>query len=1318
MAELVIARVTEQGIQARDLSETFSGDNELIIKGQQGNAGGTCVATLNGVSLSPSQTKGLNCIHLTEDFKTTLMSFDFSVATDTGRFTNWVNSLSTGIILLMSHTENVTNDKLNTYFDVIGSVGWKYYWNPDKGTNRSSYVAIIDCPLKKIMTEQFMGHGKTTMQAQLCVVFDTFADIGVTGYGDMLAWEENEVFVETPGYGVVNYFDTKPQTLNIKPGEMIEINAEVWKSKEAHAAGTGSALIVQFWGDPIPPATSNPGSRYISSFSVNAKGVETWEKGTNSAIVPAACTRIEATLYRYPNKNSSSKIGIRDVMIKLKKPDVKKDRTNGTFGQWGFITANANAADSAANWVASSKGQDLITHSYEELDQEWLPQFNQDGHFDIPDWIPGSKFEISQTISYDYPVNGETWMRSGMGGVTDGKEDRSLKMGIRTINHPDGEAHSLFYAGARSDTKATIEYGRPYTYKIVVDGVNVQFFIDGVEQPKIGTATPFRQVTHFAVGAEKRGNTYIHRIRGSVHELNMIDKTKTNGTNDRYYNFVRPGQLDDKRTVPGKSRWSGIEYFADNVTPDDSANTLYCGAGSKLVPGGLSDDSTDVYVTILDAGGNTLAHGLELNKRYLCRPKWLDNHRLDWVQSQSQFALRNPLSPTSGAWIVEEAGKNAKTMKVRIECVTSPKINGTVTNVDWIDINKQIAGFNGVNQCADIPMWKGPGEFQVKFNYEKTGQAQYVLEGRTSTETDNKYGYIYINSADSINVGGSIVVSTINGMPYTNGMKVVPNTDYLICGYIREGSQVNRIGARYNNIEYFKGYIWDLSFDGSADDRYYKNYNVSRYDAYNNYIRDELGKSRTIYSNVNLNDFSFFTTAMKQNTKSYKFNTATTPSGAVIPFAAKKGSMIRIDFDIETETDFELRYSNNHDGNAPKIKSLSAGRRKGSLCYKVNTDAHGVYIRTISPKLNENVIVYKLNVSEVFTDGIITNTDDSNYKLDERESPVMKTNPRLQWVPKFDATDKGYLHIENAWKPDPKDWAIRVKCKIGELRDLVNPIVSGDKYDTSTINIDTFDAVGDVRLFSYNSKKVLNTGVTVKTGAKVGDIVDIYAVVSGNKVTLTVNGKTVTGAWNPDGTEYIKMIGARETGLRYINDIYLVELIDTTTKLCNSRRYDLSYYSTVKPTHTVIENELGAIKYMRIGEIDVTNKIYGWDGTAGEEKQIGRMKDSWFIDGYQMDLFTTINTSGYSAYLHFVGNKRPFNSIDVELYQIDDNNNEQLFGVYNANQTINATGYGIPESDEVKTWFSGVNTNKKVIFRPKGVGARVSIADAKPWVSI
>ncbi|AAQ17984.1 gp35 hinge long tail fiber proximal connector [Aeromonas phage Aeh1] len=1312
MAELVIARVTEQGIQARDLSETFSGDNELIIKGQQGNAGGTCVATLNGVSLSPSQTKGLNCIHLTEDFKPTLMSFDFSVVTDTDRFTTWVNSLATGIILLMSHTENVTNDKLNTYFDQIGSVGWKYYWNPDKGTNRSSYVAIIDCPLKKIMTEQFMGHGKTTMQAQLCIVFDTFADIGVTGYGDMIAWEESEYFTKTPGYAVKELIKlSNLKDLNIHPGETIELTGELWASEQASVDKVKSSIFLQYYTD----------NAWISSHSINSSGIETWTKGTVTSVVPANCNRIFIRLYRYPNVPlSTAEIGIRDVMVKLRKPDVKKDRTNGTFGQWGFITANANAADSSANWVASSKGQDLITHSYEELDQEWLPQFNQDGWFDIPDWMPGSRYEISQTISYDYPLDtsgdGNAWMRSGMGGVTDGLEDRSIKVGIRTVKHARGEGHFMSYGGAYVDFDARIEYGRSYTYKIAVDGANVKFYLDGVEQTPTGTAVAFRQITHFSVGAEKRGNVHMHPIRGSVHELSMVDKTRTTGTNDRFYNFVRPGQLDDNRTVPGKSRYSGVEYFGDNLTPDNSGALFYCGAGSKLVPGGLSDESEAVYVTVLDAGGNELQSGVELNKRYLCDVVQLGTPRADWVSSPSQYHIRNPSKGSQ--WIVETEGKNVNTMKVKIECVTSPKINGTVTNVDWVDINKQIARFNGTNQCADIPTWKGPGEFQVKFNFERKTPltSSYILEGRTTTDVDTKFGGMYINTTDQVIPYGGLVIASINGMPFVAGSKVIPGVDYIVCGYIKEGSQISRIGSRYNDVEYLQGYVWDLSFDGTGDDRYYKNYNVSRYDAFNNYIKDELGKTQSLYSKAYVRDFTLFSTAIKQNEKSYKFNAATTPSGASIAIDVPKGAMIRVDFDIDTETPSELRCSKHTSGSAPLIKSLPAGRNKGSVCYVVTDPDPGIYIRSIAPKLNELVKIHKLNVSRVYTDAIITNANGSSYKLEEREQPVMKTINRTRWIPDYRV---GHMHIQNAWKPDPKDWAIRIKFKVGALKDVMNPLISGLKNDTSTINIDQYNSVESVRVFSYDAARKINTGVTLNAGFKVGDIADVYVNVLGNKVTISANGKSITGDWIPDGTESVSFIGAREgAGLRYNNDIYLVELIDSSTKLCNSRRYDLSYYSTVKPTHTVIENELGAIKYMRIGEIDATNTIYGWDGTKGEESQIGRMKDSWFIDGHQMDLFTTINTSGYSAYLHFVGNKRPFNSVDVELYQIDNNNNEQLFGVYNANQAINSEGYGIPENADVKTWFSDLNTTKKVIFRPKGVGALLAFVDAKSWVAI
>ena len=107
---------------------------------------------------------------------------------------------------MVSHTENTTNTELNTYFDCIGSIGWKYYWDISKGTHRSSYAAIFDCPLKKLLTEQFMGSGNTTSQAYISVVFDTYADIGTTGYGDTPIWDESEFISNTIGYNVKSFF--------------------------------------------------------------------------------------------------------------------------------------------------------------------------------------------------------------------------------------------------------------------------------------------------------------------------------------------------------------------------------------------------------------------------------------------------------------------------------------------------------------------------------------------------------------------------------------------------------------------------------------------------------------------------------------------------------------------------------------------------------------------------------------------------------------------------------------------------------------------------------------------------------------------------------------------------------------------------------------------------------------------------------------------------------------------------------------------------------------------------------------------------------
>lgn len=1299
MAELVIARITENGVQTRDLSETFSGQNEIFIKGQQGNAGGTCVATLNGISLNPSNLKGLSCIHLSGDGIATPAVFDFAEPTSTTTFPMWVNGMNDGIILFMSHTENVTNGTINALFDSWGSVGWKYYWNPEKGTNRSSMVGILDCKLKKLMSEQYMGHGKTTPPAQLSVVYDTFADIGTTGYGDTIVWDENE-FISAGGsdYMVKSFINSGSLgDFQAKIGETIEITAELMHDDICKKDGQFSALIIQYW---------NAGA-YISGDSITSAYLAPFEWGSRSVQtkIPPNTTHIEISLYRITNNtNGKGKIGVRDVTVKLCKPAVYSKTGMGSIGQWGFITDVAKEADKP---VATVDGKTFVTSSYESLDEEWLPDF-KGGYFRVPLWQVSGDFEMSQTISYNYPRGGETWYRSGQASPADDTtETDRLEFGASTVNHGSGENHFFAWGDKSIVKKATLEYGKPYTYKISVVGDKATCYLDGVEQGVLTPTNKVRTFPSFFVGAEGRGNRANAQLTGSVHELNLIDLN--DDRNSRYYNFVLAGQLDDDRKVVGRSRYSGKTYVSDNATPSPSNQALYCGPTSGAAQYGLQAGD-EAFVTVLDAGGNELV-GVVVGTRYKTKVIAMPEDGERTIASRAAFA-----NPTTGniGWIVirPDGTQNANKMKVRVEYVAHPLIDADVTNVDWVNIGTKTYKFDGKTGVY-IPTWKGPGEFSLKFrlnSYPKTN-AYYLFDGRTVEDAATPC-HIYVTN-QIINGGGSnITIASVNGLPFVAGqMKVALDTDYHITGYIHKGG-VSCIGGRHNDTEFLDGYIWDFSVTGETDSRYYKNVARSRFPAFSNSIKDMNATSDTVYKAFDINDWTLSSTVERVNSKAYKFNDTWPPSGIVYSAGLNPGDRYRIEYDIETSRPTEFRASGVINGSAPLIKALPVGRARGAVSFQhvpvTGKDGPGVYIRTISPRLNEVVKVRKLKITRVPTDGIGSNVTNDDYQFNDFVEPSMRTTGMKTWVPNFRGSNT-FIDIPT-WTPDANNFRIRVDFRLGVTTEMPSPIISGAKSDLSTINLDIYTGT-NLRFFGYDANKNVIDGVTIPHGLKVGDVATVVVDVVDGTATVTINGKSKSCPWTKDQSCNVKMIGARDTGARYNSDIFLVELIDTSTEKCNHRRYDLTRRSSVLPTTNIIPNDVKLSKQLRIDTISTSPNVTGWDRTL--PKEAGRLKDTWAVDGYKLAKFTSINTTGYSAYLKFENNARPFNSIDIELYSVDD----LLVGTFNANQAIDGLGYGIPESDIVAKWFDEVNANKKIVFIPRGDGAN-SVIVGPSWVEL
>lgn len=1298
MAELIIARVNEQGVQARDLSETFSGKNEIFIKGQQANAGGSCVATLNGISLKAPQVKGLGCIHLTESGVQDRRTFDFSIANDNTKFTTWIGSLTTGIVLFLSHSQNAADSAVTTFFNSAGSVGWAYHWDETKGTHRSSYVAIYDIPLKKLMTEQFMGHGATSHPAQLSVVYDTFDDIGSTGYGDTIVWDENERATAgtSTDYQGYNYLrNVKLSEFNINAGETIEFTAELMKSRDAHVGNAQSAMFVQFYN-----AGKWVKSEYITTTSSDPE--LTWVTRSKKVVVPTGVDEINVSQYRYPRRDGTSgEVYARDLVVKLAKPAVAKTGS-GSIGQWGFITETAIETSPP---VATVDGKNFLTTSYDALDEEWLPKFDGTGYFDIPTWQVTGNFIMSQTISFDYPSNGTSYMISGQSDYVDGGYDNRLNCGIRTVAHASGEAW-YFAWGEKAITipvTTAVEYGRPYTFRIEVVNNIATCFVDGTIIGTINPTNKTRLFPYFAVGADGRLTTRGFRVIGSVHELNLIDSSDER--NSRYYNFVLPGQLDDRRTVPGKSRFSGKTYELKNVQPNPSGYGFYCGVQSELAPYGLQAGDI-VYVSITNAGGNTL-NDATINTRY--KATVVAAPEASYTTPYSQFLIVNPSTGTT-TWIKPNAGGTQTTtgMRVNIEYVANPAINGTVTNIDWENINTLTHRFGA--GYVDIPQWTGPGEFSLKFNLKSfpPTASSYLFDGRTNTNT--AASHIYVNRSGIVNGGTNLVIASVNDIPFVAGqMQIELNTDYRINGYFTSGG-INRIGARFSNNEIFDGNIWDFSMKSETDSRYYKNIIGSRYTSTSTNVIDSNGKNAVVYRSFDINDWNLGVNVERVNSKSFKFNQGITPSGIYYTAGMLPYNRYQIDYDITTTSQTEIRMSSSPNGSAPLVISLPIGRAKGSVGVVHTTgDNPGVYIRTVNPKVNETVIVNRLKVTATPTSGIASTVTDYEKFIE----PNMRTTGMKLWGCNFVG---GSSVATPFWVPNNKNFRIQVKLKIGATSEQPAPIISGIGSDSSTKNSIHIDHLAGktIRFYGFGSTGASVGLVQVNHNLSVGTDATVIAEVVNGQMSVTVNGvKSNSVAWTGSGSERVRYIGFKYQGTSYNSVISLVDLIDTTGELANTMRYDLTRSSSVRPTQTNIPNDVEIVKYIRIGETNVAGKLYGWDRTT--PKEIGKFKDGWYIVGGRLNKLGTINTSGYSAYFEFENNIKPVTYFDIELFNNDINNNAVSIGTFSASQYSN--GYAISENSAVTAWFADVNANKKMVFKPRGVGSD-AFASASAWAEL
>lgn len=1238
MAELLISSVTEDGIKASGLSETFSSLHQIVISPKVSGSTEPAFITIDGYNVSLSTSNGLECINILPNLTVGVRDvFDFSIQTDVNRFETWVNSVSTGIILMKSEGTNVSTDVINEVFRKYGSFNWKYYWKYDNNTTNIGYSAIFDCGLKKIMTENFSYSDATTM-----VTFDTFSDIGTIGYGSGLISDSSSYF-SNGTHIFKTILDNKPiSDFSVNPGENILIGAEFFRDKISQTADESVRLYYIFFN-----GVTSISSGYITDTS---SGYGDWINVEKNVVVPANTTNIHIYTVQWPNKGSYvGTVGIRNIYSYLKKVDVEKGGSS-SFGRWGFITENVSESITDS---ASFINQDVLSTEYGNTDNYYFLEFfaNDAKKITIPKLYPSSSCNYALTLSYS---NTNDAIRLVNGSVD------TIMFGCNTNNNPLGVGHVMAYNGVEVFIPSFISCNREYTYKIEVSGLTVNFYVDGVyktSRTMVSAKTPF-EITI--------GNS----MSGYVVGFEYVDNTTP--LNSRKYNMSNSKNLD---FILGRSPISGMWYFEKNITPNPSSGFIYCGVGSLAAPGGIKSGGS-AYITIVENNGATLNTGISLNTRY----------------KATVLVYSNPTSSQQDAYMIVDGKSvitagNINQLKINVEYLCEPNINAVNEGYTWVKNESYSFNFDG-SSYVDIPKLTASsgetGYYDISFVCKAAGQ-RYLLEGRTSSNITQ--GGVYLHSNGTIAVYGGWKITYVNGSPVIGTPTYTIGETYNIVGEFI--GDVCRIGSRYSNAEFFIGDIFDITLATSKETRRYSNVIDSKIGSYSNSLINGESNPKIVYNEVTISNWvesnPQLSTIRKDSNNKFTFIKDDSIGGISHNLNLPSKGSFRIEYDIESSKPIELKCSGVINNNAVSMKELNSGRYTGTISF-INTSetiSSGLYIKMNNPRINDTVTIRSLKVYKDVDDGI-GNTISSGYKFNKFKHPVVVGVVNKSWVPD---TSSGSLSLTPTWIPQRTGFRIHITGKYG---------VGNLTYGTD-VNNGIFISTISNRVTCV----IKNAGSTLFTSNLTVNIpqnkdFDLDLIYNGNTIVMKMNEFTVSSIYNITNDVGIGQLGNNFNGA--IKSIELIDFIDYG----NSRIFDLKLSSYNKPIKNKIENKQLVDKKFRAAKINETT--YGWDSNIIVGHVNGSMKDTTFVNGYELNKVISgdINTS---LIVNFKNNVVPFDSLEMMFY-VDGN-----LPPLTLTAVKGVSDYRIAKNISLDDWIVNSSVYRKIMIYLPNTGLSFTV----PW---
>lgn len=317
---ILMAAFGEDFVETRILSEANSVKYWLRAYATHANAvPNKPVLSINGTDsdYSSSLRRGINVIQVNTNAFSNIKSFDVTTDdsnTNNKAFIEYVNSLRSGLFVIMTHERFQSSPAIDAWFKSKWSESWTGS-NFSKEFPNSAYVGILGAGKNRILTEAFYandGKLKEDSRAKVDTVYDNVGDVGYTGCSYRSIEDTNE-YSDSTGYEykrypVQNESISKISNYGLAPNDSIYMVCDMYASKSLLDAGSTTRANLRWFKGTTMLSSS-------VSLEVPRNGADRWLRFERYTAVPADADGFTIVVSRYPKTSVVGDSKIRNLVF-------------------------------------------------------------------------------------------------------------------------------------------------------------------------------------------------------------------------------------------------------------------------------------------------------------------------------------------------------------------------------------------------------------------------------------------------------------------------------------------------------------------------------------------------------------------------------------------------------------------------------------------------------------------------------------------------------------------------------------------------------------------------------------------------------------------------------------------------------------------------------------------------------------------------------------------------------------------------------------------------------------------------------------------